>query len=299
MLSMFTAIVGIDPLFEFCGTQQAVGFRNGPFPMHPFWFNRVEPQTFAWQWADHEAHTHSTALDLPIVLTQPVPHRLAPVPGRIVPDQQQGGKTLGGELCGAPRQKIDRDGTHGTPRDKPEPHLVCLLGPWAHQQAITGQCFGIAVLRRARQLLKLGGGLWVCPTVLVGLGQPAPPDFVAEPERPRRPGVSPLDQLVAPFFFRAYAGSGLVIQCLARFQATPNRWRATRMASSLTRRGVSPWAKLTSAAKASVQRLVGLPKVRGLWGRSAGREAQAPEWKIVAGECGRDKRGCNPARPRR
>jgi ABC-type nickel/cobalt efflux system permease component RcnA len=77
---------------------------------------------------------------------------------------------LGGELCGAPRQKIDRDGTHGTPHDKPEPHLVCRLGPWAHQQAITGQGFGIEVRRRARQLLKLGGGLRVCPTVLVGLG---------------------------------------------------------------------------------------------------------------------------------
>jgi hypothetical protein len=38
MLSMFAAIVGIDPLFEFCGTQQAVGFRNGSLPMDPFWF---------------------------------------------------------------------------------------------------------------------------------------------------------------------------------------------------------------------------------------------------------------------
>src|SRR5262245_15137172 len=129
MLSMFAAIVGIDPLFEFCGTHQAVGFRNGSFPMDPCWFNGVEPRTFARQWADDDAYTHSPSLDLPIVLTQPVPYRLATVPGRIVPDQQQGGKTLGGKLCGAPRQEIDRDGTHGTPRDKPEPHLVCLLRP--------------------------------------------------------------------------------------------------------------------------------------------------------------------------
>src|SRR5262245_24048441 len=65
-------------------------------------------------------------------------------------------------------------------------------------------------------------------------------------------------------FFRAYVGSGLVSQCLARFQATPNRRRASQMVSALTSRGVSPWAKLTSAASASVQRLVGWPKVWGL-----------------------------------
>jgi hypothetical protein len=48
-----------------------------------------------------------------------------------------------------------------------------------------------------------------------------------------------------------------VIQCLARFHDTPNRRRATRMASSLTKRGVRPWAKLTSAASWRVHRLVG------------------------------------------
>ena len=52
------------------------------------------------------------------------------------------------------------------------------------------------------------------------------------------------------------------------------------MVSSLTRRGVRPWAKLTSAASASVHRLVGLPKVRGLWCNSAGgpRRRQRRRW---------------------
>ena len=127
MCFTLTTIIGIDPCFEFRSTQQAVWFRDSPLTMDPFRFNWVEPRTFTRQRADDNAHTPSTALDLPIMLTQPVSHGLATVPGRIVPDQQQGREALGGELCGAPRQKINRDRTHGTPRDKPEPPLVCLL----------------------------------------------------------------------------------------------------------------------------------------------------------------------------
>src|SRR5436309_15066492 len=112
--------------------------------------------------------------------------------------------------------------------------------------------------------------------MLVRLGQPTPPDFVAKPQDPRRLGHGPLDQLVAPFFFRAYAGSGLVIQCLGRFQATRKRRRAKRMVSSLTRRGVRPWAKLTSAPSASVHRLVGFTSVRGHWCNGPRRGPEAP-----------------------
>src|SRR2546430_8378237 len=141
-------------------------------------------------------------------------------------------------------------------------------------------------------------GFGVRPAVLVGLGEATPPDFVAKPQGPRRLGQRPRDQLVAPFFFRAYAGSGLVIQCLARFQDTRKRRRASRMVASLTRRGVRPWAKLTSAASASVHRLVGWPNVRGLWCNRARRDSQAPASKMVAMVCGRDERGCSTARPR-
>jgi hypothetical protein len=37
--------------------------------------------------------------------------------------------------------------------------------------------------------------------MLIGLGKPTPPDFVAKPQRPRRLSPGLLDQLVAPFFF--------------------------------------------------------------------------------------------------
>ena len=70
------------------------------------------------------------------------------------------------------------------------------------------------------------------------------------------------------------------------------------MVSSLTSLGVRPWAKLTSAASASVHRLVGWPKVRGLWCNRAGRDSQAPVAKITDMVCGRDDCGCSTARPR-
>src|SRR6185295_20143022 len=167
-----------------------------------------------------------------------------------------------------------------------------------HQQAITGQCLGIGIVCQWGELLQLVCGLGVRPTMLVGLGQPTPPDFVLKAECPSRLGLGSLDQLVAPFFFRAYAGSGLVIQCLARFQVTPNRRKARRMVSSLTRRGLRPWAKLTSTASASVHRLVGLPNVRGLWCNSARSASQVPTSKMVEIVSGRDESGCSAARPR-
>jgi len=66
-------------------------------------------------------------------------------------------------------------------------------------------------------------------------------------------------------FFLTYAGSGLVIQRLARCHPTPSRLRASRIVSILTWLTVKPRSKQTSAANCSVQQLVALPKIRGLW----------------------------------
>src|ERR1044071_4223198 len=103
----YTAIVSIDPCFQFGCTQQAVRFRDRPLPMHPLRFNGVEPRTFAGQLADREAHTAGAPFDLLIMLTNPVAHRVAAVPRGIIPNQQQGREALGCELGRAPRQKVD------------------------------------------------------------------------------------------------------------------------------------------------------------------------------------------------
>ena len=149
----FTAIVSIDPCFQFVRTQQAVRFRDSPLPMDPFRFNGIEPWTFAGQLADDEAHAACTPFDPLIVLAYPVPHGLAAVPRGVIPDQQQRGEALSGELCRAPGQKIDRHGTHRAPGHKPEPHLLGLLRRRPPQQTITGERLGIGSICREGQLL--------------------------------------------------------------------------------------------------------------------------------------------------
>src|SRR5262249_40016175 len=147
------------------------------------------------------------------------------------------------------------------------------VGRRAEQQAVAGQGLGVRIIRRDRlldqpeRLVRLG------PTVQGRLRQAAPPDLVLEAQDPGRVARRQADQAVAATFFRACAGSGLVTQRFARFQPIPSRLRVSRIVSSLTRSAVKPCSKLTSAARSSVHRLVGLPKVRGLWCSSARRRS--------------------------
>ena len=97
-----------------------------------------------------------------------------------------------------------------------------------------------------------------------------PPGGSTRP-RPRSRGASrggpsaQADQAVAPPFFRAYAGSGLVIQRLARSQRTPSRASVARIVSPVTAWSWSgPAVNASSAARSSVHRLVWCPKSRGL-----------------------------------
>jgi hypothetical protein len=204
MFLMLTTIVGIDPCFQCIRTESAVRFQYCTLPMDPWGFNGVEPRTFAGQRAGDDVYTDGTPVNLLMVLTHPVSHGMAAVPGRMIPDQYQGGEALGGELCGAPRQEIAGDGTHRTPSDAPEPHRMrLLLRSQPQQQPITSQCLGIRVVHGRGQFLQCMRGLCLCPTVLIGLGEPAPPDFIAKAQCPRGLGSGPLDQPVAPVFFRA------------------------------------------------------------------------------------------------
>src|SRR5712691_11429276 len=75
-----TTIVGIDTRFECVCAQQPVRFRHGTFPMDPLRFDGVEPWACAGPLADHEAHPDRAPLDLLIVLAEPVPYGVAPVP---------------------------------------------------------------------------------------------------------------------------------------------------------------------------------------------------------------------------
>src|SRR5713101_3129294 len=149
-----------------------------------------------------------------------------------------------------------------------QPHglLAHSLGsPLLDQQAVTGQGFGVRIGGWHGLLDEVQGLLRGSPGMQPGLRQATPPRLIFKAQRPLRVAGGQTDQAVPGFFLRAYAGSGLVIQRLARCQLTPKRRKAVRIAARLTRWAVRPWAKLTAAAPSNVQRLLGWPKVRGLW----------------------------------
>jgi hypothetical protein len=138
-----------------------------------------------------------------------------------------------------------------------------------HQQAITSQGFGVRIGRGDGLLDEAQGLLGRRPGMQHGLGHATPPRLILKAQHPLRMTGSQANQAGAGFFLRAYAGSGLVIQPLARGHLIPKRHNAVRIASRLTRWGVRPWAKLTSAANSKLHTLVGWPKVRGLWCNNA------------------------------
>src|SRR5581483_11545746 len=229
----------------------------------------------------------------------------ADVPAGVVPDEQQRPLAQPLQLGAAPGQVLGRDRARRAAVDEAQPGLLVPAavgaGP-AHQQAVAGEGLGIRIalgdrpLDQPQRLVRLGPG---------GQGrgrQAAPPDLVLEAEGPVRVvrrQADQADQAVAGAFLRAYAGSGLVIQRLARFQPMPSRLSGWRIGSSLTRSAVSPCSKLTSVARSRVQSEVGLPKVRGDWCSSA-RSRSAAGWskadRIRGGRVEPGRRLAAPAR---
>src|SRR5215210_809557 len=140
-----TSIIGVDPRLQFVGAEQAVWLGDGAFAMHPFRFDWVEPGTLAWQQTRHDPHSLAAVLDRAVVKPYPVADLLALVPRGIVPDQQQALDALHCQPLTRPRQKVDRDGTDWSARDKAQQHLVGLLWSAAQQQPVTGQRLRVSI----------------------------------------------------------------------------------------------------------------------------------------------------------
>src|SRR5260370_40726415 len=102
--------------------------------------------------------------------------------------------------------------------------------------------------------------VFVLPGVHARQGKATPPHLVEEPDRPARLLASPSNQAVTGVFFSRYCGSGLVIQCLARFQLVFSRLSARRTLSSETSWEMIPCSKLTRRANCRVQGLRSWPK---------------------------------------
>src|SRR5258706_2235227 len=298
------ATVGLAyPVLELVAGEQVVGFDDATFAVDPGRLDGVEPGALARQIAGDDPHTPALLLDQAVMRADLVADLVADVPGGIVPDQQQRRLAGGVELAAAPVQVVDGDGADRPTVNESEPHLVGgrrVGRVRAHQQPVAGQRLGVRIVLRDRLFDQPELVIRLDPGLKAGPRQPTPPDLVLKAQGPGRMRRGQADQAVAPTFFRAYSGSGLVIHCLARRQRTPRRRIACRIVSPLTRAVMIPSAKLTSAASSIVQTLVGWPKGRGLWWSSARSCSPAAAPTLAWIVCGRLeprlRQGSSPAR---
>jgi hypothetical protein len=128
-------------------------------------------------------------------------------------------------------------------------------------------------------------------------GKAAPPDLVLEAYGPGRLVASPSNQPVACIFFCRYSGSGLVIQCLARFQLVLSRLRARRTLSVETSVAMMPCSKLTCAASSKVHTPRSLPKSCGLRCKRSCKRWHPSSVNVVRKWWGREEPSCSTANP--
>ena len=280
---------GADALDQLGGRQQPRRLGHAALAVPPLGLDGVEPRALDRQVAAHDPHPGAGVLDPAVVLLDPGADFLADVPGGVVPDQQQRRLARRPQPGAAPGEILGRERADRAAVDEAQPGLLLPaarpIRP-ARQQPVAGQRLGVRVALGDRPLDQPQRPIPRRPRGQRGLRQAAPPDLALEAEGPVGAGRRQADQAVAGAFFRAYPGSGLVIQRLARFQPTPRRLRVMRIVSSLTRCGVSPCSKPTSAASSRVHRPVGLPKSRGLRCSSprsrAARSGSKARWIVLA-----------------
>src|SRR3972149_771024 len=300
MSFMSTGESGANSLGQFVHRQRAVRFEDATLGVEPLGFNGIEPGTLDGQRADQQANALSSAFDQPVVFTHPLPHGLAAMPGGVTPNHGQTARAERLGFAAQPVEEICGEDTDGSPVHKAQPDLLrrSLQVGETHQETITGQGLrlcggrGFDLLNQAQWLFRL------CPGVQLRLLKATPPGLVFKTQQPLLMRECQAHQPVTRVFLRPYAGSGLVIQSLARCQRTPKRSRALRTVSSLTRYVVKPCSRLTSAASSSVQTLLSFPYWRGLSCNIPFRRSAASSLKALCSLCGRLERRSNTPTPR-
>src|SRR5690348_8451679 len=147
MSLVFTAKITTDALSHLLGGQEPRWLYDGPLAMPPLGLNRIQPGTLARQETRDDSHAFLLLLDLPVMCSNPASHRMAAMPRGVIPHQQPGEYLALLELFTAPVQELGGDGADRTPGDEAQPDLLW-FGSAAHQQAITGQRFGIRIIGR-------------------------------------------------------------------------------------------------------------------------------------------------------
>lgn len=289
-----------DSLGKLFGREQAIGFNDSPFAMDPLRLDGIEPGTFRWEQKGQDAHTFAFLLDQLVMLPYPGTHLEAFMPGSVIPDQQPGRLALGLQPRATPLQKLGGDGADRTACDEAKRHVTASWGAfWSllPQHPITGQGFGVRITFLPGWFHQADRLVFALLGRQVRKRKPAPPDLVQKTNGPAGLLAGPGDQPIACVFFSWYWGSGLVIQCLARFQLVPNRLRARRTLAMETWVGRIPCSKLTWAASSKVQVPRSLPKSRGLRCKSSFSCLAPFSEKVVRNRWGREEPALRTASP--
>src|SRR2546430_8139028 len=218
------AKVSTHTFSQLLSREQSIRFHNRLLGMDPLRLDRVEPGTFGGQKERQNAHAFTLLLDLLIVLTNPATHHLADMKGGVIPDEQPRGLSLRLQSLATPLQKLGGQGADRSTGDEAQRHLLPnrrSLRSLLPEHPITSQRFGVRITLDPGLLHQAHGLLLLLPSMEARKRKPAPPYFVQKANRPIRLLAGPIDQAIAGVFFRRYCGSGLVIQCLARFQLFP------------------------------------------------------------------------------
>src|SRR3990172_7103824 len=187
--------------------------------MDPHRLYRVEPGTFLGQQTLQDAHTMPTPLHLTVMISDPMSHSSANMPGSMIPDQNQHRFPNSLQFLAAPGEEMLGQDAIGIAFDKTQPDGFIpsqLRADRAYQQAEASQSFGTRIIFRQDLLHQPQRVISFSPAIHMGLFQTAPPGFIFETQRPIRMALHHFDQPVSTLFLRLYSGSGLVIQCFAR-----------------------------------------------------------------------------------
>lgn len=182
-----TPEVRTDSFGKLLGRKHPVGFDDMALAVDPFGFNGIEPRTLRGQEEGQDADPLVRLLDLLIVGAYPSAHRLALVPRGIIPDQEPMGLPLLAQPFTAPVQELDGDGTHGSSRDKTQPHLGA-VGSFGRallpQDPVAGQGLGIGVVFAPSLLDQPYRLIRALPGMGRREGKATPPDFIQKADGP-------------------------------------------------------------------------------------------------------------------
>src|SRR5512132_2676596 len=294
MLFVSTVEDRANPVSELVSTEQPLGLDYLAFAMNPLRLDGIEPRTLGGQQRWHYPDPSAAGFDTAVVGADPAPHLSAFVPRGVVPNKKQDLVAPPLEPVAAPPKKACGYGTHRAAVHEPQPGLFELR----QVKPVTGESLRLRIilsrpfLKEAHRLRSLRPGMQRRSL------EARKPALVLETHSPPWMALGEADQSVSSPFFRAYPGSALSIQRLARSQRNPSRESVARMVSPLTRSLVSPSSKLTSAASLSVQRLLFLPNSLGERCISSRRERALSSSKAAWTSLGREEFALRASSPR-